>query len=169
MSIDRMESRTHQRRELWTRSVGLLSNQRHELFRLIRLNIDKEKRRGIRRSILLYLTEQRLFHQRHRDNHHHADADGDHDSRRLASRPHDITQGIAKAQDARHRHPGQPSHERRAQRKRTVMARDNAPRNRKPIDHEPACHTESAQSPRMIPPAVPTFHRSASPHPHPPS
>src|SRR6267142_887713 len=52
----------------------------------------------------------------------------------------------------------------RAQTKRTVMATDNAPRNRKPIDHEPACHIESAQSPRMSPPAVPTFHRAVSPH-----
>src|SRR4029077_3958345 len=71
-AIDGMESRPYQRSEFWTRSVGPLSDQRHELLRLIRLNIDEEKRRSIRRSILLYLTEQRLFHQRHRDNHHHA-------------------------------------------------------------------------------------------------
>ena len=90
------------------RVTTLSVDQRDKLFRLIGLNIDKEKCRGIRRPVLLYLVEQRLFHQRHRDDHHHADADGDHDPGRLTARPHDIAQGIAKTQGARHRHRGQP-------------------------------------------------------------
>src|SRR5262245_11627936 len=111
MPINRMEPRTYQRCELWTRSASLSTDEGHEILPLIGLNVDKEKCRGIRRSILLYLAEQCLFNQRHRDDHHHADADRDHDSGRLAPRTHDIAQGIAKAQDTRQRNPGQSSHE----------------------------------------------------------